>query len=1622
MTQDVRDLIAEVAADLDSLKKEVAMESAAGEDLFRRVQARTTLSSMPRSGIISGFPQTVQSQWARSRTCREGVESVKAGPETELHPERSDKVVRQHAPAFTMGSSRRAQEPTAKRAQESERPQTSGDIPVTSARKRTIGGAFSSTPRFVERKLDYSVGINLKNEATPGTDQASVSSENTDSDQRSKRIMLSHSSALAKAYSFGKAERKTVPGLIAEANGHSAGGNSSAEIDISKADRYLRPHTMGPTMHAPKSKDQRTVLPWEENQDAAVETFVDNGVALNDYLSNRCRAPSVVMRPDISSSRRNLSAGAKTDANILNNPFPENDEFGLSEMFGYCKPKIDKAAHIESTPGPGSYDPKIKDLAGGRIYLKTQSDVKNSVDVRNNSKNPLDLDDDEFGLREILQGNDKALKGVRSDVTPGPGAYAVEAADDVVRTSAPGFSYRAPAEGKYPTKQLESKRYFEAKARDAREGYLTSPSVELVQERSRGALILPDKKVGIDYKNRSAIMHMLNEREKIKGIGYYDTDASVIEKRVATAVAMSQEVTSRKKTEDKISSKPGVAHVKVAKEREKIANEQFLGPQLQVPWGVAPESGPHKRQKQQDDEYEDPDMNEVYGILHMKRDKYSSPSRYSEYSEAYLRSSLVGIDRGTGIIPMNRNMKTERDMGIKKLSAAELERDYLSTQVHQEWGAREGDSSAPSGANLLRLDRAPGRETKKVKRKGAIEIVDFNAPIRNFDEHGPGQYGPDDLLEFGRSVSGVAAFKDAVSRSEAVGPAGQPSEAAQERYRKVQLELEGGELDLAAETAKDGNRKEPPKAFTLYTQDRFPIERPDEEDAVLDHLGGSFFEGMNEEVESRPAVVKYDKMVGRTDKELKKKSNRGRLNDFEDYIPITGDELDLEVDEWKPHMAKTHAVKWVDLVNAPRFEKTRTGPKDEGAPDTVSPKYNQVQKKEAFMVDMSKQKGHWDEEDEGLTGGDEHMPDDLMASVARSHDAALERGRYAKSTSKRVPVAYLGRPSDDRGLLSGVKNDNEVVILDATEAIDDLGIQQGAGVLSFAKQPDRGLNPRAKRDEHKDDELNVSPHVEYKSSWKRIQGGKWGDLSSDAKRVLEENDQLDIRPDSEKFMVGSGVEKGGTAMSKQVGRDGKQTKKPSHQAAKVIDTEDSEQLDLAVVHNSKKLHSSVDWAKNDIPRRLFVSQDPDSLQNLIIEPDKARNKNVHKKSYARISNQPSRVETVYDDRDNHTELILSPKLTLTKGAMKPQLSWSKQLDTTFPNIAESQELQLSPRDEIVKQSKSKVLAWKTESPKKWSEYQQNENEELILSPSDKANRVQAAQLPSWSRGAEMLPMRDSYSEELKLETNNEINRRMSGKGAPGWEKQSAVVRHTGFSPVQGPRDADDDEVILSPTDLTSRRNVKNGSLKWSKQADSRVTEREKVIRNVEDVLQLSPSNENSRNNAGKSLVGWDKQMSRDFTENGKHKKSYVDEGSEELVLSPKDVQRLSEKHMTSWTRQSDTGTISRQIYEDGSEELKLSPKKSSIPNKDKNTLKWAKQAEDSVRGNFQKNAPDFDEEELILTSNDKFRHVAPGSKAPTWKRESDIVSLWVHFFCYNPFTLCGCRLTLRVGMTNITRN
>ena len=186
---------------------------------------------------------------------------------------------------------------------------------------------------------------------------------------------------------------------------------------------------------------------------------------------------------------------------------------------------------------------------------------------------------------------------------------------------------------------------------------------------------------------------------------------------------------------------------------------------------------------------------------------------------------------------------------------------------------------------------------------------------------------------------------------------------------------------------------------------------------------------------SQPATVKMDTMTGRSwaeEESANRNRSRRRLDNEDDnaaamLMQKDGDELDLEVNDWKPHFAKTRAVKWVDPVLQPRFDSPFRGNKDEEAPDTVSPKYDLVHRKEAFMVDISRQRGRFDEDENDRVAGDgDHgMPDDFAADAARARDEALERGVTAKSTSKRVSVVRMDKMGAERGLTGAIRKNEE---------------------------------------------------------------------------------------------------------------------------------------------------------------------------------------------------------------------------------------------------------------------------------------------------------------------------------------------------------------------------------------------------------------------------------------------------------------------------------------------------------------------------------------------------------------------------------------------------------------------
>jgi hypothetical protein len=289
---------------------------------------------------------------------------------------------------------------------------------------------------------------------------------------------------------------------------------------------------------------------------------------------------------------------------------------------------------------------------------------------------------------------------------------------------------------------------------------------------------------------------------------------------------MSQEISARKKTQQLL-SKPGVVEVLKQKQQEQEASASFLGPQLQVPW-VAPsdrrvkprEASPEACDEglaDSDDEDEDIALiNEIDDLIASRRGGKKRSKKTSvnpkEQTEAYLRSSLTGVRKsGATVLMTDPKPHETRNAGMKKLTQEEANAEYLSTQVHQDW-------TAEKSSNLLRLDLPSGRESVKIKRKGLVDVRDFNKPPRKADDLGPGAHAPDNLLEFGKEAHRILPFATAVSRAEAVGPKGEKPEAVRQKEHQLQLEYGEGELILNKDAAQEYARKEPAKTFTLYAQ------------------------------------------------------------------------------------------------------------------------------------------------------------------------------------------------------------------------------------------------------------------------------------------------------------------------------------------------------------------------------------------------------------------------------------------------------------------------------------------------------------------------------------------------------------------------------------------------------------------------------------------------------------------------------------------------------------------------------------------------------------------------------------------------------------------------------------
>jgi hypothetical protein len=417
---------------------------------------------------------------------------------------------------------------------------------------------------------------------------------------------------------------------------------------------------------------------------------------------------------------------------------------------------------------------------------------------------------------------------------------------------------------------------------------------------------------------------------------------------------------------------------------------------------------------------------EVLWILGDINKKNKKPPLVSETAESYLRSSY-----STGGLPLKSkvNIMREEKAPKRKLLEGGGAADYMGPQLQVDW-----TSQVDKGLKV-RMSIDAGRDETSVMKKGYVQVKRFEDLDRgDTDSSQPGMYDISRGKGIGQNLKGVP-FSLALARGEQFGPYGEKPENLNDDLadilddgylRKEVLDFEYGE-------AKDHNEMHRVRTFELHNQERHkekPIEYPAQE-----KLGGTWFEGMSDQIEKQRATVQIDRMTGRDD------NNRDEMILEKLGVPVESG-IDMDVTEYKPHMKRPINVLISDPDKNPRFEDfTKEGGKDVDAPDSISPKYFTQDKKESF-VNMNKQIGREliisgvkkDEYEEG--GVEREVYGDDNKELGLQLDFDRSEGINKQYNLKYKRISDIDMSKDKRGNNEdGHMNENGDVI-DDTHALD----------------------------------------------------------------------------------------------------------------------------------------------------------------------------------------------------------------------------------------------------------------------------------------------------------------------------------------------------------------------------------------------------------------------------------------------------------------------------------------------------------------------------------------------------------------------------------------------------------
>lgn len=578
----------------------------------------------------------------------------------------------------------------------------------------------------------------------------------------------------------------------------------------------------------------------------------------------------------------------------------------------------------------------------------------------------------------------------------GPGTYNVSESINFVKTSAPAITLYKP--DCKPTKQLEKKHYWEQKAadlrdihddmRDANDSFLLprTPTIEMAP-----------KKYGLSSTTSHSEIHSSN-------LGY-DVKHDFVERRVTVGVTMKSEILARESTQRMVNAKPGVVKALADKATATAAHQKLYGPNLPVQW-VEDRKGMQTWQRGGEESDGSP-TREVLKLLHgfdgPDRTRAAAEEEEEATAKAFLRSSFSGSLMKKPVAVMKQEPSHRPfviDMHEEAPSHAFVEHDQFESPYYKHM--------------TLRMDLGTGRDTLRVHKKGLQEMIEFSDHRIKKDLDLPPEYDlePHFAISALNNVKGVP-FAKAIAREDMVGANGErPASSLVPLHEQLQDDdYFEARLDIDRADAID-KAEGPARGIELYAsvrprhavsssvpslsffreQERYPISSEVVDGPRADHIGGIWFKGMYEELASKNAVVKYDRMSGREEEAVK---DVYESNGLMDEYGQQGAVLDLEEVDRTALKPKTPSFVMQDPKKYPRFpEPVNNGAKET---DNASIPYSfvEVPEKAKVFVNMDLMRGR--EDDQAA---------DLEREVARrdveGDITALERVMFAEQRAKAV--------------------------------------------------------------------------------------------------------------------------------------------------------------------------------------------------------------------------------------------------------------------------------------------------------------------------------------------------------------------------------------------------------------------------------------------------------------------------------------------------------------------------------------------------------------------------------------------------------------------------------------------